>query len=74
MSSVKSKKDIWFPALFDELLNPDWLGGTENVKPHTPAVNILESDKAFVLELVAPGRKKEGFNIEVNENILTISS
>ncbi len=39
-----------------------------------PAVNVVESDNSFELELAVPGMKKEDFIIEVNEGILTISS
>ena len=36
-------------------------------------VNISESNNAFYLDLVAPGRKKEAFVLNVEKNILTIS-
>lgn len=39
-----------------------------------PAVNIQETDKAFVVSLAAPGRKKEDFKLEVHDKVLTISS
>ena len=39
-----------------------------------PAVNVEETDGAFKLELAAPGKAKEDFNIEVDKNVLTISS
>lgn len=38
-----------------------------------PAVNISETDDHFVLEVAAPGFKKEDFKLEVNNNVLTIS-
>ncbi|NAS32664.1 Hsp20 family protein [Flavobacteriaceae bacterium R38] len=73
MSLVK-KNNVWFPSIFDEFLNPDWLGGVQNNEFNGPAVNIKESDTDFTLELLAPGRTKEDFNIEVNKAVLTISS
>ena len=39
-----------------------------------PAVNIKESDIDFAIELAAPGKSKEDFNIEIDHNVLTISS
>jgi HSP20 family protein len=36
-------------------------------------VNITESENAFHLDLVAPGRKKESFVLNVEKNTLTIS-
>lgn len=39
-----------------------------------PAVNVLESENEFKIELAAPGLKKEDFKINVHENTLTISA
>ena len=74
MGLVKKNSISRFPSVFDDFLNTDWLGGIEHKNFNTPAVNIIESDSDFSIQLSAPGRKKEDFEIEVNENILTISS
>lgn len=74
MSLVKKHNSNLFPSIFDEFFKPDWLGGIQNETLKAPAVNIIESETNFVLELAAPGRKKEDFNIEINDNILTVSS
>ena len=62
-----------FPALLENFLND-----FERVAPthqHSfPAVNVLESDNSFKIELAAPGLKKEDFKINIHENVLTISS
>lgn len=39
-----------------------------------PAVNILDKEKEYLIEVAAPGMKKEDFNIDMEENRLTISS
>ena len=39
-----------------------------------PLVNIKSENQQVVLELMAPGRKKEDFKVEVKNNLLTISS
>jgi HSP20 family protein len=39
-----------------------------------PAVNIKETGDAFYVEMAAPGMKKEDFDIELDNNILTIKS
>jgi len=38
-----------------------------------PAVNIIEEEKQFVLELAVPGMKKEDFKINLENQVLTIS-
>jgi HSP20 family protein len=39
-----------------------------------PAVNIRENENEFVVELAAPGMTKKDFNIELENDILTIHS
>jgi len=39
-----------------------------------PAVNIRETDNAYEVQMAAPGMRKEDFKIELDNNILTISS
>lgn len=72
--SIIKRNDVLFPSLMSELFKPDWFGGLENYKTDIPPVNIKENEKDFELELAVPGRKKEDFNIEIDENVLTISS
>ena len=66
------------PSVFDDFFRPwnEWfdnsglLGRTLNV----PAVNITEQKDEYHVSLAAPGMKKEDFNIDVDGNMLTISS
>lgn len=39
-----------------------------------PAVNIRENEDAFMLDMAAPGMKKEDFKINLDNNVLSISS
>lgn len=36
-------------------------------------VNVRETDQQYELDVVAPGCRKEDFNIQINDNTLTIS-
>ena len=45
-----------------------------NSRTTLPSVNIKENEDGFVLELATPGLKKEDFKLELNNDILTISS
>ena len=72
--SVVKRNNLVFPALMNEIFKPDWFGGMENLSNNVPAVNIKENEKDFELELAVPGRKKEDFNIEIDDNVLTVSS
>ncbi|MGI9552503.1 MAG: Hsp20/alpha crystallin family protein, partial [Aurantibacter sp.] len=72
--SIVRRNNLLFPSLMNEIFKPDWFGGMENLNSRVPSVNIKENEKDFELELVVPGRKKEDFNVEVDNNVLTISS
>lgn len=74
MSLIKEKK---FPLVFEDLLKTDWLGGTSAVNNtgfNSPAVNIKDNEEEFVLEVAAPGRARDSFNIELNNDRLIVSS
>ena len=72
MSLVRRHTGL-FPSFWNEMMTPDWFGGTDNYHHTLPAVNIREGETGFSLELAVPGKKKEDFNIEVDDNVLTIS-
>lgn len=77
MSLIKRNEANWLPSVFDDMFKTDWLGGTTNVNSigtSIPAVNIYESDDNFKVEVAAPGKSREDFNIELDNEILTISS
>lgn len=71
--SLIRRNSGWMPSLWDEVLTPDWFGGIQKPLRNLPAVNIREEESQFILELAIPGRKKEDFNIEVDQDVLTIS-
>lgn len=66
---------------FDSLLN-NFMGGDFFMNQSglycgnqsLPAVNILENDDQYLIELAAAGLKKEDFNIEFNNGKLTVSA
>ena len=39
-----------------------------------PSVNVKETADAFIVEMAAPGMSKQDFKIELENNVLTISS
>ena len=67
-----------FPSLFDDFMTrdiSDWFSTNFSTTGTTlPAVNIREDDKEYVVELAAPGMTKKDFNIELENDILTITS
>ncbi|CAI8207691.1 MAG: 18 kDa heat shock protein [Flavobacteriaceae bacterium] len=74
MNLVRKHNSPFFPALFDEWLSNEWLPSSTLPTKQLPAVNIQETDTSFLLELAAPGVKKEDLQVEVEKDILSISS
>lgn len=66
------------PFLFDDFFNTPFPnlfnGGFPSRMMNVPAVNITERKEDYLVSLAAPGLKKEDFKIDVEGNILTISS
>lgn len=60
---------------FGRLHGEDWLDRFfENQAEATSTpVNVRKTDDAFVLELSAPGRSKENFSVEMEENKLIVA-
>lgn len=62
------------PGMFDDFVTRDFIRPSfSNTGVTTPAVNIIETNDAFRLEMVAPGMRKGDFNVELEEDVLTIS-
>ena len=36
--------------------------------PTAPAINVLESEKDYIVELAAPGLSKEDFDVNINSD------
>lgn len=70
---LAKRNSLILPSLMNDFFKPDWFGGMDTFN-NVPAVNIKENEKDFMLELAIPGFKKEDFNIEVDNDVLTISS
>tara|TARA_B100000929_G_scaffold272431_1_gene243949 strand:- start:549 stop:992 length:444 start_codon:yes stop_codon:yes gene_type:complete len=77
MSLIKRNEAGWLPSVIDDMFRTDWLGGTTNVNSigtSIPAVNIKETEESFSVEVAAPGKTKEDFSIELDNDVLTISA
>ena len=75
MTLVKFKDN--FPSFLDEFFGGDIFDSAKRssfIGNSLPAVNVKETDKGFELEVAAPGMKKEDFKIELDNNMLGISS
>lgn len=73
-----TKRTDRLPFILDDILNTDWFGGITNtvnkIGFNTPAVNIVEAANDFTLHVAAPGLAKDDFKIELDNDVLMISS
>lgn len=79
-SLVKSNGSFMptIPSLFDDFFNRDWLDSSlanwRVAGATLPAVNVVETNDDFRIEVAAPGMKRSDFKVELDNNVLTISS
>ena len=66
----RSFRPFYMPNLFDD----DFFPLIQNRTSSMPAVNIREDEKNYTLELAIPGIDKNNLKIDINEDVLTISS
>ena len=58
------RSNSWIPSVFGDLFDTDYIAKSNYT---APAINVKESDKAYTVELAAPGMKKEDFNVHIND-------
>jgi HSP20 family protein len=58
------RSNSWIPSVFGDLFDTDFVPKSNYT---APAINVKESDKAYTVELAAPGMKKEDFNVHIND-------
>lgn len=75
------KSNSSFPTvntLFDDFFSKDVFDWSDKnfstIGSNLPSVNLKETDNKLQVELAAPGMKKEDFKVEIDNNMLMISS
>ena len=58
------RTNSWIPSVFADLFDTEYM---PKANCTAPAINVKESDKAYTVELAAPGMKKEDFNVHIND-------
>lgn len=70
MTPVRRNQN-WVPSIFNDFFDNDWM---IKANATAPAINVIENEKDYRIELAAPGMSKEDFNIKLDEeNNLVIS-
>jgi HSP20 family protein len=66
----------YVPAYWDDFFNDTFHNNFNHVafKGSSPAVNVIEDDKEYRIDVAVPGLNKKDFRIDLENEILTISS
>lgn len=70
----RTNRDLVTPGfndIFESLFKDSFI--SDRMISRVPAVNICETDDKYLIELGAPGLKKEDFKVNLDKNILSIS-
>lgn len=61
----------WLPEIFNDFFDTNWMA---KANATAPAINVLENEKGYELELAAPGLTREDFKVCLdNEGNLSIN-
>lgn len=64
MTPMMRRNAAWLPSVFNDLFDTDFM---PKANCTAPAINVKENDKAYIVELAAPGMKKDDFNVHIND-------
>mgnify|MGYP000523746199 CR=1 FL=1 len=56
MMPVRRSNQTWLPSIFNDFFDNDWM---VKANATAPAINVIESDKDYKVEVAAPGMTKE---------------
>jgi small heat shock protein len=55
----------WLPSIFNDFFDNEWM---TRANATAPAINVIESEKDYKVEVAAPGMTKEDFNVRIDED------
>ncbi|MCI5742637.1 Hsp20/alpha crystallin family protein [Phocaeicola faecicola] len=71
MMPIRRNNQEWLPSIFNDFFDNDWMFKTNTT---APAVNVIENETDYKIEVAAPGMTKEDFNIHLaDDNQLVIT-
>ena len=65
MMPVRRSNQTWLPSIFNDFFDNDWM---VKANATAPAINVLETEKEYKVELAAPGMTKDDFNVRIDED------
>ena len=59
------KNQGWLPSIFNDFFDNDWM---EKANATAPAINVVEHENDYCIEVAAPGMTKDDFQIHIDDN------
>ena len=73
MNLITTNLNRWKPTLLDELFDDRWFN-FDTFNQTFPAVNTIEKENQYTLEIAVPGMDKKDFEIEIQNDLISVSS
>ena len=65
MVPMMRKNQGWLPDIFNDFFNTEWM---EKANATAPAINVVEHDNGYAVEVAAHGMTKDDFNVHLDED------
>lgn len=65
MTPARRNQNNWLPSIFNDFFEGTW---ADRHNTTAPAVNIIETENCYKVEIAAPGMTKEDFKVHLNED------
>ena len=65
MTTPAKRTQNWLPGIFNDFFGNEWIAKTS---PSAPALNIVETEKEYIVEIAAPGVTKDDFCVTVDKH------
>lgn len=65
MVPSRRTSQTWLPDIFNDFFDTNWM---DRMNATAPAINVLEDENGYELELAAPGMTKEDFKVHLNDD------
>jgi HSP20 family protein len=64
MLPIRRNEQNWLPEIFNDFFDTNWMA---KANATAPAINVLDNEKSYELELAAPGLTKDDFKVSLDE-------
>ena len=65
MSTPAKRSQNWLPGIFNDFFGNEWIAKSN---ASAPALNIVETEKEYIVEIAAPGVTKDDFCVTVDKH------